>query len=107
MALSSIEVDKNLGNAQRVEELTLEVTGLGDFSMPASHRQQVRKEKEATVLELKRDFRTGKEETLTAKQRVSYLEATPTIQSDEAKVKKLAQKVVGEAKEALPVERTV
>ncbi len=105
MALSSIKVDKNLGNPQRVEELTLAVTGLGDYSMPVSHRQQVRKEKEATILELKRDFRTGKEEALTAKQRASYLEATPTIQSDEAKVKKLAQKVVGDEKEPLTVAR--
>jgi hypothetical protein len=103
MQLSSIKADKNLGDPQRVEELTLEVTGLGDYQMPASHRQQVRKEKGATVLELKRDFRTGKEETLTAKQRESYLEATPSIQSDEVKVKKLAQKVVGDEKEPLRV----
>src|SRR5262245_42663922 len=107
MALASIEVDKNLGNPKRVEELTLEVTGLGDFSLPVSHRQQVRKEKETTVLNLKRDFRTGKEETLTARQRASYLEATPTIQSDEAKVKKLAQKIIGEEKEPLAVARKI
>ncbi|MBI1918341.1 MAG: transglutaminase domain-containing protein [Planctomycetes bacterium] len=107
MALSSIEADKDLGNPQRVEALTLEVIGLGDYTMPASHRQQVRKGRETTVLELKRDFRTGKQETLTAKQRASYLEATPTIQSDETKVKKLTQKVVGDEKEPLMVARKI
>src|SRR5262249_37626474 len=64
MALSSIRCDKDLGTASRVEALTLEVDGLGDFAMPTSHRQNLRREKGKAVLELRRDFRTGKKEPL-------------------------------------------
>ncbi len=107
MALSSIEVDKNLGSARRVTSLTMEVTGLGDYTLPASHRQKVQQEKGTTVLELKQDFRTGKTEPLSEKERARYLKATPTVQSDEAKVKKLAEKVVGDEKDPLKVARKI
>ncbi|HKB42344.1 MAG TPA: transglutaminase-like domain-containing protein [Gemmataceae bacterium] len=107
MVLSSIEVDRNLGNAHRVTALTMEVTGLGDYKLPSSHRQQVRTEKGKTVLELKEDFRTGKTEGLTAKQRAFYLKATPTVQTDAEKVKKLAQKVVGDEKDPVKVARKI
>jgi Transglutaminase-like superfamily len=101
MSISSIAADKDLGRGSRVESLTLEVHGLGDFVLPLSHRQQLRKEKDHAILELRRDFRNGKEAPLTAAERKNYLEATPSIQADDAKILKLARRLVGKEKDPL------
>jgi hypothetical protein len=105
MSLSSIKVDKDLGDPRRVESLTLEVSGLDDFKMPDAPRQKVRTEKGTTVVELRREFRTDKAEPLSKKEKTEYLEATPTIQSDNEKVRALARKIVREEKDPNKVTR--
>lgn len=97
LAAAAIEVDRNLGDGEEVDALTLALTGLGKFQLPESHRQHVVSVKDGTtVLELRRDFRTGKKEPLTAAQRAAYLKATPSVQCDHPKLRKKARQVVGD-----------
>ncbi len=105
MSLSSITIDKDLGDPRRVESLTLEVSGLDDFKMPDAPRQKVRTEEGTTVLEVRREFRTDKAEPLSKKEKTEYLEATPQIQSDNEKVRALARKVVRDEKDPMKVTR--
>jgi hypothetical protein len=105
MSLSSITIDKDLGDPRRVESLTLEVSGLDDFKMPDSPRQEVRTDKGAVVVKLRREVPTSKAEPLSDKERTEYLEATPSIQCDNEKVRALARKVVRGEKDPLKVTR--
>jgi hypothetical protein len=96
LAASSIEVDRRLGNAKKVESLTLEASGLDEFTLPTSHRQRVKTGKDgAVIVELVRDRRADKAVPLTDPERKRYLRATPTLQSDDAKIRKLAKQIVG------------
>lgn len=98
LAAASIPADKDLGDVHRVEALTLEVHGLGDYPLPTSHRQVLKPgdEKGVGVLELKRDFKPEKAAPLADAERKKMLEATPTIQSEAAKVRELAKEIVGD-----------
>src|SRR5262249_3421050 len=78
-SLASVPVDRNLGRARLVDELTLEVTGLGNFKLPQSHRQKLTPGKEKATLELKRDFRIDKAVPLTKKEQERYTKATPRL----------------------------
>lgn len=101
LALSSIRVDKELGQPEKITALTLEVQGLEDFKMPVCHRQQVKpgEEKGVVLLELKTDFKAEKAEPLSDAERKLMLAATPTVQSDDEQVKALAEKIIGEEKD--------
>lgn len=95
IAASSIKVDRDLGASPLVSHLTLEVEGLQDFEFPSSHRQKIRRENGKVYLELEQDFRKAKGSPLSDAERKKYTSATPTIQSGNEKVKKLAAKIVG------------
>ena len=95
MAASAIKVDLELGNAKKVEALTLEAFGLKDFKLPQSHRQTVRQENGKTILELKRDFAIDRPARLSEADIKKYTSATPTVQSDQEPIKQLAAKLVG------------
>src|SRR5439155_5614949 len=82
METTSVVLDRDLGQASKVDELQLEVTGLGDFAMPRSHRQTVKKDKDKVVLTMKRDFRVEKAVPLTQSEQKAYTTPTPRIQSD-------------------------
>jgi hypothetical protein len=99
VAASSIAIDKDLGPAQRVEKLTLEVAGLEDFIVPQSHRQRVVPQNDAVRLEMSRDHRIDKAVPLTEEERGKYLKATPSIQSDHKTILRQAQTVVGKEKD--------
>jgi hypothetical protein len=98
LAAASLPVDKELGDATLVEALTLEVHGLGDYALPTSHRQvlKAKNDKGVAILELRRDFKPEKAAPLPDLERKQMLEATPTIQSDAEKIRKLAKEIVGE-----------
>jgi hypothetical protein len=95
VAASSIKVDMNLGNAKQVVSLTMEVTGVQDFTLPTSHRQTTREENGKVVLRLRADFVTGKTSPLSDAERKKFTEATPTVQSDQEPIRKLAAEIVG------------
>jgi hypothetical protein len=98
MTAASIVLDKDLGFFGRlVDTLKLEMTELGDFRIPASHRQVVTPgEKGTTVVELKRDFKPEKAQPLTDEQRRDLLAATPRIQSEEKLIKERLKAIVGD-----------
>lgn len=99
MSAASIVLEKDLGFFGRlVDSLKLEVTELGDFRIPASHRQILTPgEKGTTVLELKRDFKIEKAQPLTDEQRRDLTAATPRIQSEEKLVKDKVKEIVGDS----------
>jgi hypothetical protein len=105
MPVTSVVIDTDLGRARDIDALKLELRGLGDFKVPASHRQVFTAGKDAATVELKRDFRVEKGEPLTEKQREFYTRTTPRFQCDQDQVKALAKKVVGDEKDALKAAR--
>ncbi len=108
MTISSIPVDRGLGPPSRIDALTLEVRGLGDHALPSSHRQRARRGKDgAVVLELRRDHRPDAGTALPPAERARHLEATPTIQADDERVRKLAKQIAGEEKRPLEAARLI
>lgn len=103
MDLTSIYVDKDLGLAREVEALKLEVTGLGDFKVPTSHRQKatVDATRKVTTLELRRDFRVKDAVPLSEDDTKRYTRATPRIQSDQKAITEQAAKIVGDETDAV------
>jgi hypothetical protein len=92
---SAIIIDRDLGRARNVDALTLEVTGLGDFKIPVSHRQIVKTGKESTTLEIRRDFQLEKGRALTKEERSRWTKTTPRLQCDHATIREKARKIVG------------
>jgi Transglutaminase-like superfamily len=107
MDLTSIYVQKRLGSASRVESLTLELTGLDDFKVPASHRQIVTPGKEKAVVELRRDFRVDKGVELTKQERKRFLQNTPRFQIAQPAVVAQAKEIVGDETDALAKARLI
>jgi hypothetical protein len=101
VAASSIKIDRNLGLSPLVKALTLEVDGLADFTLPASHRQATRRENGKTYLDLKADFRVAQGAPLTEAEIKKFTQATPAIQSDAEEVRSLAAKIVGQETDPL------
>jgi hypothetical protein len=96
LAASSIKVDHNLGDSRTVTALTLEAIGLEDFKVPESHRQHQRQQNGKTYIDLNADFRIEKGTPLSEAEVKKFTAATPTVQSDHERVKKLAAKIVGD-----------
>ena len=101
LSMASIAVDRKITEPTSIEKLTLEVTGLGKYPLPQTHRQLLKpgKEKDTWLLEVRRDHRPEKAGPLTDAQRKEMSEATPKVQSDEKKVIELAKQIVGEEKD--------
>jgi transglutaminase-like putative cysteine protease len=79
------------------------VSGLGDFSIPASHRQRIEtiKGKDAINLEVLRDHRVKKAEPLKKEQIARYTRSTPRIQCDHEAIREQAKKIVGDEMDPL------
>jgi hypothetical protein len=100
MAATSITLDKALGRVSRIDKLTLEVTGLDDFTLPEAPRQRVASHKAGvTLLELSRDHPTDKPTPLSKEDRLENLRATANMQSDHESLRKLAKEIVGDEKD--------
>jgi hypothetical protein len=102
MDVTSIFVDKDLGIGREVDSLKLEVTGLGDFEVPTSHRQKATTDatKKTTTLEMKRDFRVKQAVPLSKDDTKKYTRASPRIQCDEKVIKERAAEIVGDEADA-------
>jgi len=101
IAASSIKVDQDLGYSPQVVALTLEVVGLKDFTLPESRRQKLRKEDGKVFIDLKTDFRQEEAVALSDEDKKKYTTATPTVQSDHEKIKKLAGDIIGNETDVL------
>lgn len=92
LAASSIRVDKHLGDPRRLQSLKLDVSGLGDFRLPSSPRQQL----QGGQLMLQADAAEfSLPRSLTAVERSKYLNAETNIQSDSATIKRLSKQIIG------------
>jgi hypothetical protein len=101
LAVSCVIVDRDLSPARDVAALTLELTELDGFKVPASHRQVMKEEKGRTVLELKRDFRLDQPQPLTKEQVKRFTRTTPRMQCEHKAVADLAKKITGKETNAL------
>jgi hypothetical protein len=107
LSVSCIVIDRDLSPARLVEALTLELTDLGDFKVPASHRQVLKRNRDRSVLELKRDFRIDKAEPLTMEQIKRFTRTTPRLQCEHKQVAELAKKIVGKETDSLKKARLI
>jgi hypothetical protein len=107
LTASCVIIDRDLSPARRVQTLKLELTNLGDFKVPASHRQVLKQEKERSILEVKRDFRLAKAESLTKEQIKRFTRTTPRLQCEEKQVADLAKKLAGAEKDTLKKARLI
>jgi hypothetical protein len=101
LAASAIIIERDLGPGEKVDALTLEVTGLGDLALPESPRQKLRSENGKQILELKRDFRHEQAEPLNEADRKKYLEATPSMQVADETIKKQVATIIGDETDPL------
>jgi hypothetical protein len=103
MLATVVFVDRDLGRPHLVDSLKLEVSGLGEFKAPVSHRQKLTVDAttKKTMLELSRDFRTDRAAPLSKDDHKRYTRATPRIQADHAAIRKQARAIVGDEKDAL------
>jgi hypothetical protein len=89
-----------LGDPRNVDSLTIEVSDLGEFQIPANGAQQVRQGRGgATIVEIKRQPRPAKPKPLDAATTKDMLKSTPTMQADDPKIRKLAAEIVENIKE--------
>lgn len=100
MEATSIRLDREVGQSgEAIDELTLELSGLGDLKVPASRRQVVAEGKKSTTVTLKRDKPSDRAEPLSKQEQKRYTASSSRLQSDHKRVKDLARKVVGDEKD--------
>jgi hypothetical protein len=104
---ASVFLDRDLGPARNVDALVLELTGLGDFKMPASHRQAIKPGKDSVRLELRRDFRVKEALPLTKEETARYTGTSPRLQCDEKSIIEQAKKIVGDEKDPFRAGRRI
>lgn len=105
--LTSVPVEVDLGEASDVTMLRLEMTGLDDFVVPASHRQIVTRGKNSTSVELRKDFRIEKGAELSRADRGRFLKTSPRFQIEQEAVRSLAKQIVGAEKDTLAKARLI
>ncbi|MGL4555594.1 MAG: transglutaminase-like domain-containing protein, partial [Gemmataceae bacterium] len=102
MSAASVVLDEDLGLLGRaVDVLKLELSDIGDFKFPASHRQAVTEGKGSVTVELKRDFRVAEGAALTKADERRWTRHTPRIQCDEKAIREKAEEAVGDEKDPL------
>lgn len=99
--VTAVRVQRPLDRPADLEHLVLEVSGVDDFKLPASHRQKASVQDGVTLWDLRRDFRTSRPEPLTAAQKAEFLKVTPALEADQ-ELRSLARKIAGKG---TPVEQ--
>lgn len=104
LAASLIPVDRDLGESGKVRSLRIELSGLGSYTLPTSHRQVISRRGEGVLeVEMRRDFRLPGGEPLSPDERLNALKATTTLNADDPAIEKLARQIVGEERSPLLV----
>lgn len=94
LEVTAVKVQRPVDRPADLERLVLEVSGVGDFKLPASHRQKAYVKDGVTYWELRRDFRVQGKAPLTASQRAELLKSTPALEADD-ELRALARKIAG------------
>lgn len=108
LAASAILVDKPLGDGETIAKLTMELTGLKDFTFPRSPRQIAEvlgdgKMRVTTRLESE----PSKSYPITPSQRNHLLRATPSVQTDRKEIRELAAEIVGDETDPVAIARLI
>jgi len=97
LAASSIKVSRSLGDRDSITSLTLELSGLGDYRLPADTRQRVQRSgKGSATVQLVRESGSPAAAPLTPQERAQFLRSTPSVQSDDASIQQLAREIAGD-----------
>ncbi len=95
LAASLIRVNKPIGAPWNLSSLQLEASGVPGLKLPQSRRQRVRQQGQNFIINMKSEAPGNAPEVLSAAQRRKYLQSTPSLQSDEPRIIKLARSIVG------------
>lgn len=99
---SAIKVNRALGDPEKIDSLVLNVSGLGKFNIPTSHRQRVRSRLGGIlVLETSRDRPTEVSVPLSAGERERYQKPTPALQSSHETIQSQARQIIGSEEDVL------
>lgn len=99
---SAVQLDKDLGDPKEVESLTLRASGFGDFRIPESPRQRVRRARNGRVtIEIRREGKGDDPAPLAPGEREQFLQSTAAIPADNRAIRDRAGEVLGEEKDAL------
>lgn len=99
MEISSIKLDKPLGDPRSVEFLRLQVQATNQLEIPESHRQMVKIfKKDIYEVILLKDYFIKQPFKLPFETRKLYLQPTNNITSDSQKITKMAKEIIGETK---------
>lgn len=95
-----VPIDTRLGDPREVDSLTLEARDLGDVRIPQNATQRVSEGRDgAMVVAITRQPARVEPKPLTEAEKAVLLTATPSVQSDDPKIRKLAAEIVGDNKE--------
>jgi transglutaminase-like putative cysteine protease len=99
----SVEIERDMGDDPgEIEQVTAEISGLGDFALPQSHRQRLEpRDGQPALLHLSRDHRLPEAAPLSEEDRKLWSEAQPGIESDHRKIRKRARAIVRGEKDAV------
>lgn len=102
LAASAIHVDQPLGDGADINRLTLQLSGLADFQLPQSPRQQVTQRGDGMAeLVLTREQPVDAGTALSDASREASLQATPAVQSDAESIRTLAAQIIGDETDAV------
>lgn len=108
LAASAIVVDTPLGDGAEIAKLTLELSGVKDFSFPTSARQRAEALDDGkTRLTLTRENEAPVAAPLTDAERQRLLRATPSVQADREEIRELAKRIVGEEQDPIEMARRI
>ena len=95
LKLSAVPTNVRMGDPTKLKQVLLRISGI-KYNVPNSHRQIQTADGKGgrTTLVLLRDFKSPDKEVLNKEQLKKYLKATSEIQSDNAKIKTFAQRIV-------------
>jgi hypothetical protein len=97
---TAIPADRELGEGEKIDALTVQLSAPREYALPVSPRQRiVRRTNDSLVVEILRDRPDGLGAPLSAAQRGEALKATSAIQSDDKTIRKLARQIVGKGKD--------
>jgi hypothetical protein len=105
MAAMAIVVDRDIGLARKVDSLTLQVTGLDDFKLPVSHRQNIKVGKESSTVEILRDTRVKESAPLTKEELKRYTRTSPRMQCEHEAIRFRSKRIIGDEKDPLKAAR--
>ncbi len=101
LAASLIRVDRPIGAPWNLASLQLEASGVPGLNLPQSKRQRIVRQGPNFLISMQAEAPDNAPQLLTVAQRRKYLQSTPSLQSDEPGIRKLARSIIGSERDPL------